>query len=220
MREMKEIGKDVKVKDVVEGVAKSVISIVPFVNNFTQIVETVKGNVLQRRYERWQELVEQRLSELSQDISFKLGNDECFATALIKTTELASKTHTKKMEYLANAVKYFAENETDEDTLIIMLNCIDKYTLSHTLILKYLESPSTYSNGKEYMYGGIFTYFDEYYPVFNKQTRNLVVQELYRDGMINIDSDATMSRSGMEAKRTTDLGDLFITIFGIEDENK
>ena len=50
---MKEIGKDIKVKDVVEGVAKSVISTVPFVNNFTQIVETVKGNVLQRRYEKW-----------------------------------------------------------------------------------------------------------------------------------------------------------------------
>ena len=220
MREMKEIGKDIKVKDVVEGVAKSVISIVPFVNNFTQIVETVKGNVLQRRYERWQELVEQRLSELSQDISSKLGNDECFATALIKTTELASKTHTKKMEYLANAVKYFAENETDEDTLIIMLNCIDKYTLSHVLILKYLENPSVYSNNKNYISGGIFTYFEDYYPKFNKQLRDIILKELYRDGMINIDSDATMSRSGMEAKRTTDLGDLFITIFGVEDENK
>ena len=70
------------------------------------------------------------------------------------------------------------------------------------------------------MYGGIFTYFDEYYPDFNQQTRNLIVQELYRDGMIDINSDATMTRSGMEAKRTTNLGDLFITIFGVEDENK
>jgi hypothetical protein len=218
---MKEIGKDIKVKDVVEGIAKSVISTVPFVNNFTQIVETVKGNVLQRRYEKWQGLVEQRLSELSQEILSKLGNNECFATTLIKTTELAAKTNSKKMEYLANAVKYFAESETDEDTLIILLNCIDKYTLSHILILKYLKNPSTYSNGKEYMFGGgIFTYFDDCYPKFNKQLRDIILRELYRDGMVNIDSDATMSRSGMEAKRTTDLGDLFITIFGVEDENK
>ena len=165
-------------------------------------------------------MVGERLATLEDAVFDSLGDNETFTTALLRATELALKTHSKKMEYLANAVKYFAENETDEDTLIIMLNCIDKYTLSHTLILKYLESPSTYSNGKEYMCGGIFTYFDDYYPDFNKQKRNLVVQELYRDGMINIDSDATMSRSGMEAKRTTNLGDLFITIFGIEDEDK
>ena len=217
---MKEIGKDIKVKDVVEGVAKSVISTVPFVNNFTQIVETVKGNVLQRRYEKWQELVEQRLSELSQENLSKLGNSECFATTLIKTTEFASKTNSKKMEYLANAVKYFAENEIDEDTLIIMLNCIDRYTLSHTLVLKYLENPALFSDGKDYMCGGVFTYFDNHYPDFNSQLRTIILQDLYRDGLVAIDSDATMSRSGMEAKRTTNLGDLFITIFGIENGNQ
>lgn len=215
---MKEIGKDIKVKDVVEGIAKSVISTVPFVNNFTQIVETVKGNVLQRRYEKWQELVEQRLSELSQEILSKLGNSECFATTLIKTTELASKTNSKKMDYLANGVKYTAENEISEDNLIIMLNCIEKYTLSHILILKYLQNPSYYSNGKQYSGGSLFTYFNDYYPDFNRSLQDIVLKELFRDGLINTDTNATMTEGGMKAKRTTELGDLFIALFGIQDE--
>ena len=49
---MKEIGKDITVKDVVEGVAKSAISAVPYASFFVQAFDTIRGNVLQRRYEK------------------------------------------------------------------------------------------------------------------------------------------------------------------------
>ena len=143
---MKEIGKHITAMDVVEGVARSVLSEVPYVKYFVQAVDSIKGNVLQRRYEQWQEKVGKRLSELSQEVSSRLGENDSFATMLIKATELASKTNDKKMDYLANAVKYTAENEIDEDNLIIMLNCIEKYTLSHILILKYLQNPMVYAD--------------------------------------------------------------------------
>lgn len=217
---MKEIGKDIIAQDVVEGVAKSVLSTIPFVNYFVQVIDEVKGNVLQRRYEKWQEMVGQRLSELSQEILSKLGNSENFATILIKTTELAAKTNGKKMEYLANAVKFSAENDIDEDTLIIMLNCIEKYTLSHITLLKYLENPSSYSNGKSYLAGGLLTYFDDYYPNFDKKLQNIILKDLFRDGLTTTDINGTMTSSGMNAKRTTELGDLFIILFGVENDGK
>lgn len=217
---MKEIGKDITAMDVIEGVAKTVLSEVPYLKYFTQVVDSIKGNVLQRRYEQWQEKVGKRISELSQEVSSKLGENDSFATMLIKATELASKTNEKKMDYLANAVKYTAENEIDEDNLIIMLNCIEKYTLSHILILKYLQNPSLYSNGKQYIAGGLFTYFDDYYPDFNKVLQNIILKDLFRDGLVNTDTGGTMTSAGMEAKRTTELGDLFITVFGIEDDGK
>jgi hypothetical protein len=206
--------------DVVEGVAKSILSETPYVKFFAQAVDSIKGNVLQRRYEQWQEKVGKRLSEISQDVSLKLGNNDSFATMLIKATELASKTNGKKMDYLANAVKYTAENEIDEDNLIIMLNCIEKYTLSHILILKYLQNPSSFSNGKQYIAGGLFTYFDDYYPDFNKALQSIILKDLFRDGLVNTDTGGSMTSAGMEAKRTTELGDLFITVFGIEDDGK
>ena len=217
---MKEIGKDITAMDVVEGVAKSILSETPYVKFFAQAVDSIKGNVLQRRYELWQESVGKKLSELPREISSKLGANDNFATMLIKTTELASKTNGKKMDYLANAVKYTAENEIDEDNLIIMLNCIEKYTISHTLILKYLQNPSLYSNGKQYIAGGLFTYFDDHFPDFNKNLQNIILKELFRDGLINTDTNGMMTGGGMEAKRTTKLGDLFITVFGIEDDGK
>lgn len=217
---MNKMGKDITAMDVIESVVKSVLSEVPYVKFYIQAIDSIKGNVLQRRYEQWQEKVGKRLSEISQDVSLKLGNNDSFATMLIKATELASKTNGKKMDYLANAVKYTAENEIDEDNLIIMLNCIEKYTLSHILILKYLQNPSSFSNGKQYIAGGLFTYFDDYYPDFNKALQSIILKDLFRDGLVNTDTGGSMTSAGMEAKRTTELGDLFITVFGIEDDGK
>ena len=217
---MNEMGKDITAMDVIESVVKSVLSEVPYVKFYIQAIDSIKGNVLQRRYEQWQEKVGKRLSEISQDVSLKLGNNDSFATMLIKATELASKTNGKKMDYLANAVKYTAENEIDEDNLIIMLNCIEKYTLSHILILKYLQNPSSFSNGKQYIAGGLFTYFDDYYPDFNKALQSIILKDLFRDGLVHTDTGGSMTSAGMEAKRTTELGDLFITVFGIEDDGK
>jgi hypothetical protein len=217
---MNEMGKDITAMDVIESVVKSVLSEVPYVKFYIQAIDSIKDNVLQRRYEQWQEKVGKRLSDISQDVSLKLGNNDSFATMLIKATELASKTNGKKMDYLANAVKYTAENEIDEDNLIIMLNCIEKYTLSHILILKYLQNPSSFSNGKQYIAGGLFSYFDDYYPDFNKALQSIILKDLFRDGLVNTDTSGSMTSAGMEAKRTTELGDLFITVFGIEHDGK
>lgn len=216
--------REIEVMDVVKGVGSAVIDAVVSVNPvscfYWSVMKSSKENSLQRRHEIWQHEVGERLSKLEKTVFESLGNNENFVTTLLRATELAIKTNGKKVEYLANAVKYSAENDINEDALIIMLNCIEKYTLSHIKVLKYLENPTLYSAGVDYTLGGAFTYFDNSFPDFNKQLRNIILKDLYHDGLTTIDTDATMSRNGMDAKKTTELGDLFITIFGIEDDGK
>ena len=216
---MKKIGEDIQPLDVVQGVVEATVSQVPFANFFQKAVEGIKGNVLQRRYERWQTQVEERLSELEESVRENLGDNESFATALIKATELAAQTNTIKIQYLANGVKYAAEHQIDEDSLILLLNDIAKYTTSHFKVLVYMQSPAKYKDGQTFFSGSIMTYFENSYPSFDKKREELILNDLYRDGLIDTNSNGMVSSSGMEAKRTTELGDLCLSFFGVKKED-
>lgn len=205
-------------KDVIVGTAKGALTLMPVSSFFLQVYESTKAGVLKRRFEQWQEEVEKRLSDLSEQVLNSLGDNDSFATTLIKATELAAKTNSKKMEYLAKAVKYTAENNVDEDTLVILLSIIDRYTLSHFIMLQYFQNPEAYKGATNYMGGSALTYFNDYYPNFDKDKERLIMRSLFQDGLINLENDAMMSESGMSAKRTTALGDMFIAFFGIGGE--
>lgn len=211
------IGEDIIAMDVVKGAIAGIASQIPYVGAFAQAVESVRGNVLQRRYKQWQELVEDRLTRLEDKLIQSLGDNDSFATALLKATELAAQTSTIKSVYLANAVKYAAEHEISEDDLIMLFNAIAKYTTTHIEILLYLQNPSALNTANEqFMSGGFMTFFEKQHPSFNRQREALILRELYQDGFTNTDSDGTMSYSGMIAKRTTDFGDLFLSFYGVK----
>lgn len=223
---MKKIGKDVKVGDVVGSVFKGVVSAVegavspiPVLSPLMQAVADIKGNALRRRYEKWQEEIDNRLGKLEDDVRQNLGDNDAFATTLIKATELAMQTNTIKSQYLANGVKYAAEHQIDEDSLILLLNDIAKYTTSHFKVLVYMQSPAKYKDGQTYFSGSIMTYFENSYPSFDKKRAELILNDLYRDGLIDTNSNGMVSSSGMEAKRTTELGDLCISFFGVKKED-
>ncbi len=217
MKNIKEIVNTVV--DLGEGIGTGIASQFPIVGGFAQAVETIKGNVLHRRFEKWKSLVDERLSQLDESVKQSLGDNDNFATTLLKATELAAQTNTIKSAYLANAVKYAAENQIDEDSLILLLNDIAKYTTSHFKVLVYMQSPAKYKNGQMYMTGSIMTYFEGSYPDFDRKREELILNDLYRDGLIDTNSNGMVSSSGMEAKRTTDLGDLFISFFNVKKED-
>ena len=100
--------KDIQRKDFIKGVSAAIVEQIPVANFFLSAIDNVKGNVLQRKFEEWQEMVGNRLSTLEKEVFDNLGNNETFATTILKTTELASHSNKKKMELLANAVKYRA----------------------------------------------------------------------------------------------------------------
>ena len=82
--------KDIQTIDVVKGVSEALINQIPVANFFLTAIDNVRGNVLQRKFEEWQEMVGNRLSTLEKTVFDNLGNNETFATTLLKTSELAA----------------------------------------------------------------------------------------------------------------------------------
>ena len=208
--------KDIKGRDIVEATAKGVLSAIPYTSSFLQAFDTVKTNVIQRRFESWKQMLDERRSKLEESRREAVFSDDCFATALMRATQMAAETSEEKMVYLANAIKFVAENSISEDHIIIFLNCLQRYTVSHFRILKYFEDPSKYAEpGKSYWAGSMMTLFDDRYPNFDKSLQRIIMRDLFQDGFSNTDSNGTMSGSGMTEKRTTILGDEFLRFCGM-----
>lgn len=203
-----------KILDTIEIVGKTALSTIPIGGALaTSVYDTVKSNCLARRQEAWKNTLEERMSRIENTLE-EIGDDESFATALIKSTELAMRTaKQEKMNYLANAVVNSFKLDIDEEKLIIFMDLLDKYTISHIKILKFFYNPKQFigSNGSSYMMGSPTTILFQTYPELDNQMFKKIYNDLYVDGMVNTENlNITMTGSGMVAKRTTLLGDDFL----------
>lgn len=203
-----------EILDVVEVVAKTAVSVIPVGGALvTAIYDAVKGNALAKRQEKWRTALEERLSKTEETLE-NLGNNELFTTALVRTTELAMKTaREEKMKYLANAVVNSLNPKLDEEKLIIFLELLDKYTISHIKIINFFHMPTQFEevSNNSYTMGSPTTLLFNVYPELDNELFDKMYKDLYTDGMVNTQSlKVTMTGSGMSAKRTTKLGDEFL----------
>jgi len=138
------------IKDIVEITGKTLISTIPFGGACaTAIYDTVKGNVLQKRKEKWMSVIEKRIGSLEISLD-DLGNNENFTTMLIKTTEIAMKTQKEeKLNYLASALKNSINSNLDEDRMVIFMDLLEKYTVSHLKILSFCNMPEQYKKEED-----------------------------------------------------------------------
>ncbi len=192
----------------VEVSAKTVLSTIPGGALLTNIYDAVKGGCLDKRRIKWQDEIESRLSTLEKTLD-DVGNSENFTTVLIKATEIAMKTASEeKRIYLANAVLNSAESNIEEEKLIVFLDLIDKYTVSHIKIIHFFFNPRAFVDASSYYMGSPTTPLFDVYPELNNKLFNKIYKDLYIDGMITLDNpNISMSGSGMVAKRTTPLAD-------------
>ena len=202
------------VLDMVEIAGKTVLSAIPIGGALiTAVYDAVKGNVLSRRQEEWKKVLEERLSNL-EDTLDNIGNNELFTTALIKTTEIAMRTaKAEKRLYLANAVVNTTSLDLNEEKLIVFLDLLDKYTVSHIKIINFFFKPSRFEgvSSSSHIMGSPKTPLFDIYPELNNDLFNKIYNDLYTDGMVNTkDLNCTMTGAGMIAKRTTPLGDEFL----------
>lgn len=202
------------VLDIVEIAGKTVLSAIPVGGALiTAVYDAVKGNVLSRRQEEWKKVLEERLSNL-EDTLDNIGNNELFTTALIKTTEIAMRTaKEEKRLYLANAVVNTTSLDLNEEKLIVFLDLLDKYTISHIKIINFFFKPSRFEgvSSSSYMMGSPKTPLFDIYPELDNDLFNKIYNDLYTDGMVNTkDLNCTMTGAGIIAKRTTPLGDEFL----------
>jgi len=208
------MGKKDVVLDTVEVVAKTAVSLIPVGGALaTAIYDTVKNNTLAKRKQRWMDTLEERISKLEENID-AIGRNPLFATALIKTTEVAMKTPIDaKLEYLANAVASSLNPKLEEEKLMIFMDLLDKYTISHIKIINFFHNPSRFegvSCNNSYM-GTPMSLLFQVHPELDNDLFNKIYKDLYTDGLVNTESlRINMSGSGMVQKRTTELGDDFL----------
>ena len=203
-----------KVLDVIEIVGKTAVSAIPIGGTLlSSIYDSIKDNCLAKRQEMWKMTLEDRLSKLETTLE-NIGNNELFTTAIIKSTELAVRTATQqKMKYLANAVANSLEIDLDEERLIIFMDLLDKYTISHIKILYFFHNPKQASGANEssYVMGNPTTILFQTHPELDTPMFKKIYNDLYVDGVVSTENlNITMTGSGMLAKRTTPLGDEFL----------
>ena len=158
-------------------------------------------------------LLRKELASLSVHLE-DLGANEQFTTALIKGTEIAIKTvNQDKVSFLANAVINSFQQSIEEEKLIILFELIDKYTVSHIKIINFFNNPKKFETTKtaSYYMGSPSDLLFKAYPKLDNSLFNKIYRDLYLDGMVNTENlNISMTSNGMEAKRTTALGDEFL----------
>ncbi len=201
--------------DILKGTAKGIVSTIPGGSILVSIVDEIQNGIFQNRFNEWKEAVDERLDRLEETIINKLPKNEIFATVLLLSAQLALKTNKQKTQLLANAVANSATTNLSEERVVILLNCIEKYTIPHLKLLRFLYNPKDY-NLRELMMGSPMTLYDDIYPNRDKSLDSIIIRDLYTDGLINTDGlNAIMSNSGAVEKRTTALGDDMIEFFNI-----
>ena len=210
-----------KALDTLEIVGKTALSAIPGGALITSVYDTVKDNCLSKRQEKWRTALEERLVKLENTLE-EIGNDEFFTTALVKATELAMRTaKEEKMAYLANSVINSLNPDLNEEKLIVFLDLLDRYTVSHIKILYFFFEPKRFDgiDSNTYIMGSPSTPLFHVYPELNNELFEKIYADLYNDGMVTLKNlNTSMTGSGMVAKRTTAIADEFLKFILEKDE--
>ncbi|KTD41856.1 hypothetical protein [Legionella parisiensis] len=183
----------------------------------------------QTRSEEWQKELTDAINKIQEsgiDIE-QLQKNEEFIDILFQSIPLGLKHHQKeKKQALKNAIIHSALGEAPDFSIQqVFLNCIDTFTIWHIKILILFNNPEKWFDENAIpIVGGVGSVrrtLEAAYPEL-KDARDLVGNiwtDLYIKGFIDVDKTilpTTMTGSGRLDKRTTPLGDLFISYIGDE----
>jgi len=71
----------------------------------------------------------------------QLIDNQMFATVVYIAGQLAFKTNDTNIKLLAHAVVNTPSCNLSEDTVVILLNCIERYSVRHLCLLRFLQNP-------------------------------------------------------------------------------
>jgi len=206
--------------DITKGAAKGGTSLfIPGGSFLISIIDELRSGEFNRRFEDFQTKVDDQLKMIKDVQLQQLKDNQMFATVLYIAGQLALKTNETKRQLLANAVGNAPSCTLSEDTVIILLNCIEKYTVRHLRVLRFLQNPKEYQKLDYYGTTSIMQIYYDYYSKDNEALDRIIVNDLYADGMITSDSLFTMATvQGCLEKQTSSLGDAMIVFFEIKKE--
>jgi hypothetical protein len=202
--------------DKAHAVARAGLSVIPYAGSAAvELFQHVVQPPLERRRNEWMEAVGEKLIELEQrgiDID-ALRNDERFISTVMQATQFALRTHQReKLAALRNVVANAARGQSPEEALEHMfLNFVDSLSDLHIQILRLFQSPTPPPNMSAW---GLNDVLEHNMPEL--RGRRVIYDQCWRDlfsrGLVGTDGlHKTMSGNDLGRKRTTGLGDQFLS---------
>lgn len=202
--------------DVAHSVTKAGLSAIPVLGGAAvELFQNVVQPPLEKRRAEWMALVGEKLKELEEKgLNLEaLQENEQFISAAMYASQLALRTHQEeKLEALRNAVANIATGQAPEEAMQhIFLNFVDTLTELHIRILRLFQAPTPPPNMSM---GGLSSVLEHNMPEMRgrRELYDQLWKDLYTRGLVNTDSmHTTMTGNGLGQKRTTGLGDAFLS---------
>lgn len=202
--------------DAMHALIKAGISAIPMIGGpSAELFQHLVQPPIEKRRLEWMEYVGDKLIELEKhgvDIEKLSENDE-FVSAVLHASQLAVRTHRhEKREALRNAIFNIAYgNAPEESVQQIFLEHIDSLTELHVQLLKLFQQPPSSANAL--LMGSLSTLVEQAMP--NLRGKRHIYSQIWSDlgarGLVeNVGLQVMMSGHGLDAKRTTTLGDAFL----------
>lgn len=202
--------------DAAHAIAKAVLSALPIVGGAAaELFQSLIQPPLERRRDKWMEQVGEELAKLA-EAGFSLEGlqeNEEFVSVVATASQIALRTHQEeKIAALRNAIANVAKGQAPDETLQhIFLNLVDSFTELHIRILKLFQAPNPPSS---LGMGGLGNVLEHNMPELrgNRELYDQIWTDLYSRGLVNTQQmHITMSGPGLAQKRTTPMGDAFLT---------
>lgn len=212
--------------DYVHAAAKAVLSLVPMAGGpVAEIFGAILAPPLVRRRDEWFKMLAEALASLKEKVDGfspeSLSSNEAFVSALLQASPAAIKTHQEeKLEALRNALVNIAANRApDEDIQAVFIGYIDALTPTHIRILKCFENPVRFVTSRggrvNFELGPVSSILELAFPEFGSDRGyEQFVRDLHTRGLISIDErtiHTVMSATGLSERRTSKLGDRFLS---------
>ncbi|MGB7296678.1 MAG: hypothetical protein WBC70_13925 [Candidatus Aminicenantales bacterium] len=211
--------------DIAHAATKGILSEIPLAGGLaSEIFNLVIAPPLAKRRDKWMESIAEGLKDLESKIEgFKIeylvGNDS-FITTVMHASQTALKNHQEeKLNALRNAVLNAAiPSAPEEDLQLMFLSFVDTLTSWHIRILKYFDDPKRWGKEQnikfhELEFGAPAHALEDAFPELKGKRAfyDLIIRDLYSRGLMSIESlRTTMTKQGIFASRTTDIGERFI----------
>ena len=188
-----------------------------------ELLSAIVTPSLEKRRDDWMNEVGEGLRELEDRVGVileELGSNDQFIDIAIDATQIALKTSIKeKRKALKNVILNTALPEPPEESLQkLFLSFIDTLTVWHIKLTKLFYDPQEYCEENNLpipniQMGALSHLVEDVFPDLRgkRDLYDLIWKDLYSRALVNTDGlHVMMTGSGMLAKRTTQIGDMFL----------
>ena len=211
------------IKDITVATIKGGLSPLPFGSIFAEYIGLVQESIYNKRMENWMTYVEKTLQKIQRSID-DLAQDDVFCSCTQVATIGALKSYQKeKLKLFANALYTCATNtDISGDKKLFYLSLLDRYTLSHILLLNYL-SRDNYDDKRKSNSMMSIKHVDEIETPLKSITENIpeftndmvfakqIIMQLFSDNLLClIDFNVSVPKKQARSKKTTKYGDDFL----------